>query len=141
MKTVTVIHTRYPDCDRMGIVHHAVYPIWYEIARMDFFQAVGFSFEDMNALGINPAMVDLHLQYRATATYPQTLTITTSAGLVAPKKLELLYETADESGRVINACRSFHIWTGPDNRSYDLAAGQPETYAKFEAAAENAPEN
>ena len=136
MKTETVIETRYPDCDRMGIVHHAVYPIWYEMARMDLFAAVGFSFEDMNRLGVNPAMVDLHLQYRATATYPQKLTVTASVGFVAPKKLELLYETSDETGRVINTCRSFHIWTGPDNRSYDLAANLPEVYAKFAAASE-----
>lgn len=134
MKTVTVIDTRYPDCDRMGIVHHAVYPIWYEMARMDFFAAVGFSFEDMNRLGVNPAMVDLHLQYKATATYPQRLTVTVSIGEAAPKKLELFYETADESGRVINTCRSFHIWTGPDNRSYNLAENLPEVYAKFQNA-------
>lgn len=138
MKTVTVIDTRYPDCDRMGIVHHAIYPIWYEMARMDFFKAVGFSFADMNELGVNPAMVDLHLQYKATATYPQRLTITTTIGLAAPKKLELLYETADETGKVINTCRSFHIWTGPDNRSYNLADNLPDIYKKFTAAAADA---
>ena len=38
------IDVRYPDCDPMGIVHHAVYPIWYEIARMDFFSAVGYPY-------------------------------------------------------------------------------------------------
>jgi len=38
------IDVRYPDCDAMGIVHHAVYPIWYEIARMDFFEKMGFAY-------------------------------------------------------------------------------------------------
>ena len=47
----------------MGIVHHAVYPIWYEIARMDFFAAVGYPYEAMNQEGINPPMVNLNLQY------------------------------------------------------------------------------
>ncbi len=61
MISESVIDVRYPDCDPMGIVHHAVYPVWYEIARMDFFQAVGFSYADMHALGINPPMVDLHV--------------------------------------------------------------------------------
>lgn len=137
METITKIETRYPDCDRMGIVHHAVYPIWYEMARMEFFAAVGFSFDDMNALGVNPAMVDLHLQYKATATYPQTLYITTKMGEYAPKKLELLYETKTEDGTVINTCRTFHIWTGPDNRSYNLAENQPEVFEKFRATSEN----
>ena len=37
MVTKTLIETRYPECDRVGIIHHAVYPIWYEMARMDWF--------------------------------------------------------------------------------------------------------
>ena len=105
------------------------------MARMDFFAEMGFSFADMNSLGVNPAMVDLHLQYNATETYPQTLYITVKMGEYAPKKLELLYETATEDGIVINTCRSFHIWTGPDNRSYNIAENLPEVYAKIAAAA------
>ena len=137
MQTRTEIEVRYPDCDRMGIVHHAIYPIWYEMARMDFFEAMGFSFADMNELGVNPAMVDLHLQYGATATYPQKLYIITKMGQYAPKKLELLYELYDGKGeKPINTCRSFHIWTGPDNRSYNMEENLPEVYEKIKAAAE-----
>ena len=44
MISETIIDVRYPDCDPMGIVHHAVYPIWYEAARMDFFKKMGFSY-------------------------------------------------------------------------------------------------
>ena len=51
MITETVIDVRYPDCDRMGIVHHAVYPVWYEVARMDYFEKMGFSYADMNSMG------------------------------------------------------------------------------------------
>jgi acyl-CoA thioester hydrolase len=136
LQTRTNIEVRYPDCDRMGIVHHAVYPIWYEIARMDFFKQLGFSFSDMNALGVNPAMVDLHLQYRAPATYPQTLYIDVSMGEFAPKKLELLYETHDaEGGEPLNTARTFHIWTGPDNKSYNLEENLPHIYEKIKNAA------
>ena len=137
LKTTTYIDVRYPDCDRMGIVHHAVYPIWYEIARMDFFKEMGFSFDDMNALGVNPAMVDLHLQYKSTATYPQRLKIVTHIGQYAPKKLELFYECfAEGHSEPINTARTFHIWTGQNNRSYNLAENLPEVYAKIAAAAE-----
>ena len=54
MITQCDIDVRYPDCDAMGIVHHAVYPIWYEIARMDFFEKMGFAYPDMHALGVDP---------------------------------------------------------------------------------------
>lgn len=64
MITQCDIDVRYPDCDAMGIVHHAVYPIWYEIARMDFFEKMGFAYPDMHALGVDPPMVSLELKYR-----------------------------------------------------------------------------
>ena len=89
MITETRIDVRYPDCDRMGIVHHAVYPIWYEMARMDFFAHMGFSYADMNAQGINPPLVELDLKYKAPATYPGTVTVKTRMTMYAPKKLEL----------------------------------------------------
>ena len=34
----TKIRVRYSDVDRMGVVHHAVYPLWYEMAREDFME-------------------------------------------------------------------------------------------------------
>ncbi len=136
LQTKTTINVRYPDCDRMGVVHHAVYPIWYEMARMDFFTELGFSFSDMDALNVNPTMVDLHLQYKAPATYPQTLYITTRMGRYAAKKLELIYETYDSSsGNLINTASTFHIWTGPDNKSYNLEENLPVFYDKIKRAA------
>lgn len=132
MQTKTHIEVRFPDCDRMGIVHHAVYPIWYEMARMDFFQELGFSFSEMNSIGVNPAMVDLHLQYKKSATYPQSLYIITRMGEYAPKKLELFYETYDpQSDTPINTARTFHIWTGPDNKSYNIEENLPQIYEKI----------
>ena len=135
MITETRIDVRYPDCDRMGIVHHAVYPIWYEVARMDFFEKIGFSYADMNALGINPPLVELDLRYAAPATYPGTVVIRTKTSFCAPKKLELQYETFFD-GRLCGSARSFHIWTGPDMKSLDMEKHHPEIYGKLKASLE-----
>lgn len=135
MISETTIDVRYPDCDRMGIVHHAVYPIWYEIARMDFFEKMGFSYADMNALGINPPLVELDLRYNAPATYPGTVQIRTRLSAYASKKLELRYETWF-NGQLCGSARTFHIWTGPDMKSLDMQQNKPEVYAKIQAAYE-----
>ena len=135
MITETPIDVRYPDCDRMGIVQHAVYPVWYEAARMDFFQQMGFSYTDMNALGINPPLVELDLTYKAPATYPGTVTVKTRMSFCAPKKLELRYETWFR-GQLCGTARSFHIWTGPDMKSLNMETALPEVYEKIRAALE-----
>jgi len=78
-----------------------------------FFREMGFSFSDMNKLSVSPAVVDLHLQFKAPAAYPQVLTIITKIGTFAPHKVQLVYETLNESGEVINTAETFHIWGGP----------------------------
>ena len=35
------ITVRYAETDKMGIVHHSNYPVWFEIARTDFIKALG----------------------------------------------------------------------------------------------------
>ena len=130
MVSESVIDVRYPDTDPMGIVHHAVYPIWYEIARMDYFAALGYSYAYMRPLGLNPPMVDLHVLYKAPVTYPGKVTVRTKATFCAPKKLRLHYDTYFD-GKLVNSCDTFHIWTGPDQKSYDMEKNQPDMYAAF----------
>lgn len=132
--TETKIESRYPDCDRMGVVHHAVWPVWYEAARIEWLEKAGYPFELSQKLHVNPAMVDLSMQYKAALGYPETVSITVKPELVAPKKLALTYELRKADGALAGTARSFHIWTGPDNRSYDMAANLPEIYAKLQSA-------
>lgn len=138
MTTQCTVEVRYPDCDAMGIVHHAVYPIWYEIARMDFFQKIDVSYANTHVLGIDPAMVNLNLNYAAPVRYPGTVEVHTRMLSCAPKKLELSYEVwrkGDE--KPCATATSFHIWTGPDMKSYDMEKNHPEIWAKIQAALEN----
>ena len=135
MVTETAIPVRYPEMDPMGIVHHAVYPLWYEMGRMDWCAAVGFPFSEMRRLGINPTMVSLNLTYKASVTYPDTVTVRTCCSAFGPRKLELTYETIRGDDTVANTAVTFHLWTGPDNRVLDLSQAQPELYRHLRDAA------
>lgn len=131
MLTESVIDVRYPDCDPMGIVHHGVYPIWYEIARMDYFAGVGYSYTDMNQEGINPPMVNLNLSYHAPVRYPGRVTVRTVCTLCEGKKLELRYNVYTAGRRTpVASATSFHIWTGPDMKSLDMRT-RPDIYEKL----------
>ena len=43
----TEIRVRYAETDKMGIVHHANYLVWFELGRSDFCRSRGFSYLDM----------------------------------------------------------------------------------------------
>lgn len=137
MLTESIIDVRYPDCDPMGIVHHGVYPIWYEIARMDYFAGVGYSYTDMNQEGINPPMVNFNLNYHSPVRYPGRVTVRTVCTLCQGKKLELRYAVYQEGQSApVATATSFHIWTGPDMKSLDMST-KPEIYEKLQNAVES----
>ena len=134
MTTETAVAVRYPETDPMGIVHHAVYPLWYEMGRMDWCAAAGIPFTRMRSLGINPTMVSLSLTYLAPVTYPDSVTVRTWCKAFGPRKLELAYEAVRSDGTPVNRAVTFHVWTGPDNKTLDLSKACPELYAAFRAA-------
>lgn len=127
---------RYPDCDSMGIVHHAVYPIWYEMARMDFFEKCGFGYEYAHSRGVDPAMVNLEMNYGSPVSFPGTVTIRTRVTLCAGKKLSFSYEVYTPGNDKPNAtARSFHIWVR-NGRSVNIQEELPEMFAGYAAAVE-----
>ena len=130
----TAIDVRYTDCDSMGVVHHAVYPVWYEMARMDLFNKSGFGYAHTHALGLDPAMVHLELDYAAPVRFPGCVTVRTRLTLCEGKKLGFSYEVwADGAGASSKPCaaaKSFHIWVR-DGKSFDLEREQPEIFAAY----------
>lgn len=47
MKSKSIVNVRYAETDKMGIVHHSVYPIWFELARTDLSKLAGFPYSKM----------------------------------------------------------------------------------------------
>ncbi len=125
----TVIDVRYPDCDSMGIVHHAVYPIWYEMARMDQFETCGFGYAATKMHGVDPAMVHLEMDYGAPVSFPGSVTVRSRVTLCEGKKLGFSYEVwQDGADKPCASAKSFHIWV-KNGKSIPLDQAFPEMYA------------
>src|SRR5262245_38934795 len=45
------IRVRYPECDPMGVAHHAAYPVWLEIGRTELLRQGGVSYQQLEAEG------------------------------------------------------------------------------------------
>jgi hypothetical protein len=43
----STVRVRYAETDRMGVVYHANYLIWFEIGRTEFCRARGFAYREM----------------------------------------------------------------------------------------------
>ena len=137
MTTNYELDVRYAEGDLGSVVHHSVYAIWYEAARMDFFEKLGLGYEEQLRRNILPPLVDLHVVYRAPVRYPGRVRIETRIASYGPKKIELAYRLY-YNGVLANEATTLIIWTDIRTmKSMDLSAEHPDIYAKIAEAAED----
>ena len=89
----TEIRVRYAETDKMGIVHHANYLIWFELGRSDFCRSRGFSYLEMEEKD-NALMVvgESYCRYKSPAFYEDVLIIRTKVEQIRSRSLRFIYE-------------------------------------------------
>ena len=75
--TETQIRIHYALTDQMGIVYHGHYAQFYEIGRAEAIRKIGFTYKDIEALGIIMPVVDIHSRFLRPAKYDDLITVRT----------------------------------------------------------------
>jgi acyl-CoA thioester hydrolase len=100
----TLLRVRYSETDKMGIVYHANYLVWFEIGRTEFCRARGFSYRDMeendNAFLV---VAESYCRYKSAAYYDDELLVRTQITELRRRSLRFGYEIVRVSDGVIIA--------------------------------------
>jgi len=89
--TITVV-PRYAETDKGGVVHHSVYPVWFEMGRTELLRANGLAYKDLEAAGIFFVVAELHIKYRRPAEHDEKLQLETTCTDVTAGKVEHSYK-------------------------------------------------
>jgi len=116
MESRTAIRVRYAESDAMGIVHHAVYPVWMELGRSDLLRELGQSYADWEKRGVMMSVAELHVRYRVPAHYDELVEVRTRVKEAGRRKVIFAYEVLRDGTRLAEG-ESVHIVTGPDGRA------------------------
>ena len=134
----TSLRVRYAETDRMGVVYHANYLVWFEIGRTEFCRARGFAYRDMEENG-NAFLVvaESYCRYKAPAYYDDELIVRTHITELRRRSLRFGYEIIRlADGQIIAEGETGHVVTDPNGRVISL----PETYRQFLCAPPVAPQ-
>lgn len=91
MHSRTKVIVRYAETDQMGIVHHSIYPVWYEIGRSDYIKMYGTSYSEMEKSGIMTPLRNLTCHFKLPARYDDELIIRTWCTAVTASRIEFSY--------------------------------------------------
>jgi acyl-CoA thioester hydrolase len=90
------VRVRYAETDRMGLLHHANYLVYFEQARTELLRDQGLTYRDMEDRGFLLVLTKIEVKYRSPARYDDLLTIRTTVVRTTPVRIEHKYEVFRE---------------------------------------------
>jgi acyl-CoA thioester hydrolase len=89
--TIT-IQPRYSETDQGGVVHHSVYPVYFEMGRTELLRANGLAYKNLESVGVFFVIAELRIKYRKPAFYDEQLQLETTCTSVSASKVEHSYK-------------------------------------------------
>jgi acyl-CoA thioester hydrolase len=81
------VRVRYAETDRMGLLHHANYFVYFEMGRTEMLRSRGISYREIEDSGHFLVVIDLGCKYKKPAYYDDLLTIRTTVARVTHVKI------------------------------------------------------
>jgi acyl-CoA thioester hydrolase len=92
------IRVRYAETDKMGVVYHANYLMWFEVGRVELLRKMGFVYRDLERdHDCHLPVVDVRVRYKSPAFYDDELIIRTNLKNVRSSFLKFSYEVLRRS--------------------------------------------
>jgi acyl-CoA thioester hydrolase len=86
------IRVRYAETDRMGLLHHANYLVYFEQGRTELLRSFGSSYRDLEDQGYLLVLTRVEVKYKKPARYDDLLTLRTTVTRTTAVRIEHKYE-------------------------------------------------
>lgn len=121
---------RYPETDRMGIVYHANYIIWFDMGRTEFLRSLGYSYREVEEQGIWLPIIEVGCRYKSPARYDDEITVETSIEDMGRVKIKFSYKVFRGEELLVEGFTVQGI-TNDELRPIGLNKQNPELYNKL----------
>ena len=117
----TTIRVRYAETDKMGLLHHANYLVYFEQARTELLRSQGLTYRQMEDQGFFLVITNVEVKFKSPAHYDDVLTVKTTVTRSTQVRIEHTYEVSCQGravaeGKTTLACvdRSGKLQALPD---------------------------
>lgn len=123
----TTVEPRYSETDQMGIIYHANYIVWFEIARTKLMDRLSFSYAEVEAKGFLFPVLKMEARYHKPAVYGRPVEVSCAIPKYTGVRICYEYEVRDqETGELLVTGYSESGATDRNLRVTNLAKTYPE---------------
>jgi acyl-CoA thioester hydrolase len=116
-RSTSEVEVRYAETDQMGVVHHAAYVVWFELARTRLCVATGHPYHEIEAAGHWLVVSAVEVRYRRAARYGDRVAVTCWIERLATRLMRFAYEVRRD-GELLATGATEHVWV-------ERATGRP----------------
>ena len=98
----TQIRVRYAETDQMRFVYYGNYPQYYEVGRAEAIRELGFTYKELEDLGVMMPVVEMNIRYFRPALYDDLLMIKTTLTELPSNKVRFHSEVFNEKEELLN---------------------------------------
>lgn len=121
-----VIEPRFAETDMMGVVYHANYLVWCEIARTGLYKYFDYNYSDLKDPEILWPLRRASLDYRRPALYGSRISVETRIRSFSGVRLIYDYRFYDEEENLLATATTEHAATNRDLRIVNLHKEDPK---------------
>jgi acyl-CoA thioester hydrolase len=109
------VRVRYAETDRMGVVHHTGYLVWFEAGRTDFMRERGVSYKGLEEKGVYLPVSESYCRLVSPAYYDDLIKIETWIDSVKSRKVIFSYRVLRD-GKELAKGKTVHICTDKSSK-------------------------
>jgi acyl-CoA thioester hydrolase len=117
IRAVVDVEVRYAETDRMGLVHHSRYLVWFELARTHLCALTGHRYAEVEEMGYFLVVSGAELSYRRGARYGDTVRVHCRLDRFGSRVLGFAYQVRRGDELLVSG-RTDHVWV-------EAASGRP----------------
>lgn len=124
---------QYYETDQMKIVHHSNYIRWFEEARTDVMERMGFGYDKMEEAGVMSPVLAVNVEYKTMSRYGESVVIDVKVKAYKGVRMTLAYIIKDKATDVIRCLgESKHCFLNMEGKPVSLKKEHPEIHQLLE---------
>ena len=109
------IRVRYAETDKMGVVYHANYFVWFESARIFLLDEIGLPYRELEESGYLLPVLECTAKFLRPAHFDDRLEVTVSIADLPVARIEATYEVRRGS-ELLATGRTLHAFVSPGGK-------------------------
>lgn len=125
----TNLIVRYKETDKMGVVHHSNYFVWFELGRTEYIKKLGITYTEIENKGILLPVMEAKCKYINSAKYEDEIVIETKIKEISYSKIIFEYNVLEvKSNMLIAKGETLHPYVNKEFKPRNIKKIIPEFY-------------